>query len=97
MAKKKARKITDQELADARLMVALEILDTDNASDIIDAMHHLVMLQSARSFYHYKKGGKGSKKQAEKWKHSADEMFTIVMCAIYQHQDATHGLPEDED
>lgn len=93
--KKKPQKVSDQELADARLMLALEILDSENAHDILDAMHNLVMTQSARSFYHYKKGGKKNKKQAQTWKHSADEIFTIVMCAVYQNQDANDAHGED--
>jgi hypothetical protein len=97
MAKKKVVKITDQELADARLMLALEILDSENAPDIIDAMHSLVMLHSARALYSHKKGNKKGKRQAQKWKHSADEFFTVVMCAIYQNQDANSDGGHEED
>lgn len=95
--KKKAVKITEQELADARLMVALEILDSDNAKEILDAMHHLVMTQAARGMYHIRKGSKKHKRQAEWWKHSADEFFTVVMCAVYQDADANSADSDGED
>lgn len=93
---KKPPKISDQELADARLMVALEILESENAKNILDAMHHLAILQSTKAIHLRKKGGKKNKNAAYRWLHSGDELFTVVMCAIYQSEDARAEGDADE-
>lgn len=77
-------KITDQELADARLMLALEILEAPNAKDIVSAIQHLMIAQSVRSAEEKRKG---RKKVAKRWKHSAEELFIVMMCAVYQNEE----------
>lgn len=77
-------KITDQELADARLMLALEILDAPNAADIVSAIQHLMIAQAVRAAQERKKG---NKRRAKQWKRASDELFTVMMCAVYQNED----------
>lgn len=85
-----ARKVTDQELADARLLLALEILDSDNAVGILEAMQDLIFAQADRANYLDKKKSKKKflKREAKQWQRAADEFFTVLMCAVYQQEDS---------
>lgn len=81
---KHAPKVTEQELADARYALAMEILEAPNASEILSAIHELVMTQMARAIHNT---SKDKKKKAREWKRAADELYTVLMCAVYTHQD----------
>lgn len=84
--------ITEQEIADARVRLAHSILESDNAGDILTAMNKLTMIyaKKAQSVQKAEKGkskGKGKSKQWKRWKHTADEFYTVTMCAVYTKQD----------
>lgn len=73
----------DRELAHARVELAEAILDSENSEQIIYALNELVLAQL--ELVKVKK--KSGKKSAKLWKHSADEIFTILMCAVYRAQE----------
>lgn len=77
-------KVTEDELAVARHTLAMEILNAPNAGDILHAMNRLTMTQAKRAKHKHKKGKKAEAKQ---WKRSADELYTVMMCAVYTKQD----------
>jgi hypothetical protein len=77
-------KVTDQELASARREVAYSIIESEQANEILTAIHKLTLLQAQKAA---QKKKKGKKHQARAWKTAADELYTITMCAIYTKQD----------
>lgn len=91
--------VTEQELADARYNLAMEILESENASKIVTAMNTLTLLQAHRASEYHRKAKKSDNKrkrrkqqaQARAWKLAADEFYTVTMCAIYTHQDQQTG------
>ena len=83
-----AKKIREQDLADARLLLAFEILQSENAEEILAAIHNLMILTSTRAFEKFDSSGKRSKQEGKEWKRTSDELFTILMCAMYQREDA---------
>lgn len=85
--------VTKQDLADARLALALEILQSPNAPQIVSAMQDLTMMQAHAAAQHKRHGNKD---RARMWKHAADEFFTVMMCAVYQQADAMRGETDDD-
>lgn len=83
-----SKKITEQDLAEARLLLAYEILQSENAEEILAALHNLMIYQSTRAFEQEMSHNKKKKKEAREWKRASDEFFTILMCAMYQRDDA---------
>lgn len=81
--------VTEDELAKARYKVASAILDADNAGEIVSSMNTLTMMYVKEAQHQHKRGKKSkkAKKKAKQLKHTADEFYTIVMCAIYNKQD----------
>lgn len=77
-------KVSEDELALARYKLAMEILNAPNAGEILHAMNRLTMTQAKRAKHKHKKG---KKKEAREWKRSADELYTVLMCAVYTKQD----------
>lgn len=90
MSKKKIKKvinenpISEQDLANARLGLALAILDSENGQQIVASLHKLTMMYVKQAEHHHKNK---KNKKAKMLKHTADEFFTITMCAVYQKQD----------
>lgn len=80
-------KITEQDLAHARLILAHEILQSENADDILSAIHNLMILQSTKGFECEASNNKRKRKQAKEWKRASDEFFTVLMCAMYQRDE----------
>lgn len=85
--------VTEDELAKARFKVASAILDADNAGEIVSAMNTLTMMYVKEAQHQHKRGKKSkkAKQKAKRLKHTADEFYTIVMCAIYNKQDQSNG------
>lgn len=81
-------KINEQDLAHARLLLAHEILQSENADEILSAIHNLMILQSTRGFECQDSKSKRRNKEAREWKRAADEFFTVLMCAMYQRDEA---------
>ncbi len=81
---KNINKVTEEELAVARHGLAMEILNAPNAGDILQALNRLTITQVQRAKHKQKKGKKAEAKQ---WKRSADELYTVMMCAVYTKQD----------
>lgn len=82
---------TEQEIAIARHNLAMTILQSENAGDILQAMNALTVRHAKRAMQ-TKKSAKGKKKKTQKaeakeWKRVADELYTVVMCAVYTKQD----------
>ena len=83
--------ITEQDLADARLRLANSILESNNAGEILTAMNKLTMTYAKKAQGERdKKGKKVKKSKAKRWKHTADEFYTVTMCAIYTKQDQSN-------
>lgn len=80
--------VTQDELAQARLTLAYTMLDSENADKLIGALHKLTMLYVSQAQYHNKNK---NKRKAKMWKHTADELFTVTMCAVYTKQDQMNG------
>lgn len=81
------KKITEQDLAEARLLLAYEILQSENSEEILAALHNLMIYQSTRAFEQEMSNKKKTKKEAREWKRVSDEFFTVLMCAMYQRED----------
>ena len=75
---------TSQDFADARFAVAQEILGSENAGRILQAMNDLTLLYATEADHKRKKGKKA---ESRRLKHTADEFYTVMMCAIYTRQD----------
>ncbi len=91
MKKKKENKyseVTQDELAAARSTLAHTMLDSENADKLVGALHKLTMMYVNQAQYHHKNK---NKRKAKMWKHTADELFTVTMCAVYTKQDQMNG------
>ena len=78
-------KTTQQEIANARVLLADSILSSDNTEEILYAINELLVTQVE---YAYEKRKSGKKKESQKWSHSAQEFHTVLMCAIYRSQES---------
>lgn len=87
MIHKKQPKVTDQDLADARLALALQIINSENAAEIVQALHKLSITQARQAEQLRKK----DKRKAKQWARASDELFTVMMCAVYQKQAQMEG------
>ena len=74
----------DQELAAARVDFAEALLAADNSTELLLALNGLFIAQVARTMEARKSG---KKSEARRRKNTADEIFTIMMCALYRAQD----------
>lgn len=83
----KEPKVTEQELATARQRLALEILEAENAREIVYALQNLTVLQAKRADEYRGKKGKKGKGKFREWRRASDETYTVLMCAIYTKQD----------
>lgn len=91
MKKKKQNRyqeVSQDELAQARATLAHTMLDSENADQLIGALHKLTMMYVTQAQYHHKSK---NKRKAKMWKHTADELFTVTMCAVYTKQDQMNG------
>lgn len=85
--------VTEDEVARARYRLASEILEADNAGEILGAMNTLTMLYVKRAETEHKRKPKSKKKRtksqqkAKRLKYTADEFYTVLMCAVYNKQD----------
>lgn len=80
----KQKKVTEQELADARRDLAYAILESENAQEILMSLNQLTRTYAKRASH---KKRRGKKAEAKAWKLLADECYTITMCAVYTKQD----------
>lgn len=74
----------DNELAQARVAFAETILASDNCDDLLLSLNHLFLAEVNKTMDTYKSGKKSA---AKREKHTADEIFTIMMCAAYRAQE----------
>lgn len=74
----------DEELAAARVAFAETILAADNCDDLLLSLNHLFLAEVNKTMSTYKSGKKSA---AKREKHTADEIFTIMMCAAYRSQE----------
>lgn len=86
--------VTEHDIALARHALAMQILEADNAGDILQAMNRLTMTHAKRASDLHKtakkKKSKKEKAKAKAWKMTADEFYTVTMCAVYTKQDQSN-------
>lgn len=74
----------DKKLAEARVAFAETMLASDNFDDLLLSLNHLFLAEVDKTMSTYKSGKKSA---ARREKHTADEIFTIMMCAAYRAQE----------
>ena len=85
--------VTEEQVAEARLRLASVIIETENAGEILTAMNTLVTLYAKQAQHQAERKQKSKKKRAKArrkakmLKHTADEFYTVLMCAVYNKQD----------
>ena len=74
----------ERELAGARVAFAESIVSADNSAEILMALNNLFRLEVEKTMHVHESG---KKSQARRLKHTTDEIFTIMMCAMYLAQE----------
>lgn len=74
----------DKELAEARVAFADTMLAADNFEDLLLSLNLLFLAEVNKTMSTYNSGKKSA---AKREKHTADEIFTIMMCAAYRSQE----------
>lgn len=74
---------TDDKLAQARVEFADAILAADNTEELLLTLNDLFVAQVLHTLDARKSG---KKSEARRRKQATDEIFTIMMCAVYRAQ-----------
>lgn len=80
----------ENRLASARLAVAQQIVHAENAPYLMDSLNKLCMTYIGVS-EELDTGNKASKQKAKNLRKTADEIFTVLMCAMYNKMNSLEG------